>query len=60
MFRLHCNTKGVTFTNSMNILNAVLYLCFFPLPLAKLAAMAAWSVDDFLKEIEDMEALQGA
>ena len=58
MFRLHCNTKGVTFTNSMNILNAVLYLGFFPLPLAKLAAMAAWSVDDFLKEIEDMEALQ--
>ena len=28
------------------------------MPLAKLAAMAAWSVDDFLKEIEDMEALQ--
>ena len=36
----------------MRTFNAVLYLSFFPLAVVSLLAMAAWSVEDFLKEIQ--------
>lgn len=42
----------------MRTFNAVLYLSFFPLAVLSLLAMAAWSVEDFLKEIQYLEALQ--
>ena len=42
----------------MRTFNAVLYLSFFPLAVVSLLAMAAWSVEDFLKEIQYLEALQ--
>ena len=42
----------------MRTVNAVLYLSFFPLAVVSLLAMAAWSVEDFLKEIPYLEALQ--